>query len=107
MGYRLEGPGLRLETTGSMTSEAVSWGTVQLPPDGQPIVLLADRQTTGGYPVIGHVAAVDLPVLAQRKPGEVLRFVTITLAAAQHALTGREHAITIATQALRTARTRE
>lgn len=107
MGYRLEGPGLTLETTESMTSEAVTWGTVQLPPDGQPIVLLADRQTTGGYPVIGHVAAVDLPVLAQRKPGETLRFVTITLAGAQLALTERERAITVALQALHAARTRE
>ena len=105
MGYRLEGARLEVALAGDFTSEAVTWGTVQLPPDGQPIVLLADRQTTGGYPVIGYVAAVDLPVLAQRKPGDQLRFVTTTLAAAQHELLERERSIVIATHALHASRT--
>ena len=105
MGYRLEGVRLEVAAAGDLASEAVTWGTLQLPPDGQPIILLADRQTTGGYPVIGHVAAVDLPVLAQRKPGDQLRFVATTLAAAQHALLERERTIVIATHALHASRT--
>jgi antagonist of KipI len=107
MGYRLEGPALVPTAGNGVTSEAVTWGTVQLPPDGQAIILLADRQTTGGYPVIGQVAAVDLPVLAQRKPGDELRFAMTTLAAAQDALLERERAIAIATQALHASRTGE
>jgi hypothetical protein len=70
MGVRLEGEPLGggLEGAGSMRSVAVLPGTVQVPPDGQPIVLLADAQTIGGYPVIGHVIAADLPVAAQLRP---------------------------------------
>jgi antagonist of KipI len=105
MGYRLDGPVLDIAGASDLTSEGVTWGTVQLPPDGQPIVLLADRQTTGGYPVIGHVAAVDLPVLAQRKPGDEVRFAPTTLAVAQHELLERERSIVIATHALHAART--
>ena len=105
MGYRLEGTRLEVAAAGELTSEAVTWGTVQLPPDGQPIILLADRQTTGGYPVIGHVAAVDLPVLAQRKPGDQLRFAATTLAAAQHELLERERSMVIAAHALHASRT--
>jgi antagonist of KipI len=105
MGYRLEGAALKVALAGDLTSEGVTWGTVQLPPDGQPIILLADRQTTGGYPVIGHVAAVDLSVIAQRKPGDQLRFVATTLAAAQHELLERERTIVIATHALHASRT--
>jgi antagonist of KipI len=104
MGYRLEGTRLEMAAAGELTSEAVTWGTVQLPPDGQPIILLADRQTTGGYPVIGHVAAVDLPVLAQRKPGDELRFAATTLAVAQQELLERERSIVIAAHALRASR---
>ena len=51
-----------------------SAGTIQLPPDGQPIVLMADAQTVGGYPRLGYVAAADLPRLAQLRPGETVRF---------------------------------
>ncbi len=53
-----------------MLSEGVAFGTVQLPPGGAPIVLMADGQTTGGYPRIGEVASVDLPLIAQLKPGD-------------------------------------
>ena len=59
-------------------SAPVAPGTVQLPPDGQPIVLLADAQTVGGYPRLGHVIAVDLPRLAQLRAGESLRFEAVT-----------------------------
>lgn len=83
MGYRLEGPALTLSAPREMWSEAVAFGTIQVPPDGQPIVLMADRQTTGGYPRIAHVCAVDLPRLAQRMPGESVRFAVIGLDEAQ------------------------
>lgn len=74
-GLRLEGPALALREARESISEAVAPGTVQLPPDGQPIVLLADAQTVGGYPRIGHVPQADLARLAQARPGAVLRFV--------------------------------
>nr|WP_315597260.1 biotin-dependent carboxyltransferase family protein [uncultured Cupriavidus sp.] len=83
MGYRLEGPALALHSKLEMLSEAVAFGTIQVPPDGQPIVLMADRQTTGGYPKIGHVCAVDLPRLAQHMPGERIRFQVISIEEAQ------------------------
>lgn len=83
MGYRLEGTPLALSAPAEMLSEAVAFGTIQVPPDGQPIVLMADRQTTGGYPKIAHVCAVDLPRLAQQMPGESVRFALIDLQEAQ------------------------
>jgi allophanate hydrolase subunit 2 len=76
-----------------MISEGVAFGTVQVPPNGQPIVLMADRQTTGGYPKIACVASVDLPLLAQLAPQQALRFEPISLEAAQGLYLDREHAL--------------
>lgn len=90
MGYRLEGPELKLAAPMDLLSEAVAFGTVQLPPGGTPIVLMADRQTTGGYPRIGQVASVDLPFVAQLKPGDRLRFRRIPLEEAQQLYLARE-----------------
>lgn len=90
MGYRLEGTTLELEQDTDMISEAVSFGTIQVPSDGNPIILLADRQTTGGYPRIGQIASVDLPLIAQTKPGEELSFTVITHEEAQKLLIDRE-----------------
>lgn len=73
MGLRLEGPALTLPEPAPAISEPVVPGTVQLPPEGGPILLMADAQTIGGYPRIGHVARADLPRLAQLAPGEPLR----------------------------------
>ncbi|HEX4682344.1 MAG TPA: biotin-dependent carboxyltransferase family protein [Gemmatimonadaceae bacterium] len=86
MGYRLEATGgsaLALERPVELLSEAVTFGTMQLPPGGAPIVLMADRQTTGGYPRIGEVASVDLPLVAQLKPGDSVRFQPVSLDDAQ------------------------
>ncbi|KKB37500.1 biotin-dependent carboxyltransferase family protein [Bacillus thermotolerans] len=83
MGYRMSGPGLELKEPFELVSEAVSHGTIQVPQDGNPIILLADRQTTGGYPRIAQVATVDLPIIAQLKPGEKIRFKEITLEEAE------------------------
>jgi KipI family sensor histidine kinase inhibitor len=84
-GLRLQGPPLRVADPGERLSEPVAPGTVQLPPDGQPIVLLAEAQTIGGYPRIGHVIAADLPRLAQLRPGDSVRFGAVDAPAA-HAL---------------------
>lgn len=78
-GLRLEGPTLQVQDARERISEPVAPGTVQLPPDGQPIVLLADAQTVGGYPRIGHVISADLPRLAQLRPGDQLRFERTTI----------------------------
>lgn len=71
-------------------SSAVSFGTLQLPPDGRAIMLGADRQTTGGYPVAGVVAAVDHWRIAQARPGDRLRFCPLDVAAAQRLWRARE-----------------
>lgn len=92
MGYRLDGPGLALSAPLEMMSEAVAFGTVQVPPDGNPIVLMADRQTTGGYPKIAGVATVDLPLIAQMAPGQALRFELVSLDQAQTLYLDRERA---------------
>ncbi|NVO84384.1 5-oxoprolinase subunit C family protein [Hymenobacter terrestris] len=84
MGSRLAGPALlRSAYAPELLSAAVTFGTVQVPPGGQPIVLLADHQTTGGYPRLALVAATDWSRLAQVPPGGVLRFQEISLPEAQ------------------------
>ncbi len=90
MGYRLKGPALELKEPKEMISEAVSHGTIQVPPDGNPIVLLSDRQTIGGYPRIAQVVTVDFPVVAQLKPGDRIRFEEISLAEAEQLYVARE-----------------
>jgi antagonist of KipI len=93
MGYRLEGPALEARRTGELLSSAVSMGTIQLPANGLPILLMADRQTTGGYPRLGQVATVDLGVAAQLRPGDVARFEEISLDDAQRLYLERERAL--------------
>jgi antagonist of KipI len=85
MGYRLSGVTLSLREPVELLSEGVAFGTVQLPPGGEPIVLMADHQTTGGYPRLGEVASIDLPLVAQLKPGDRLRFRLVSVDEA-HAL---------------------
>lgn len=74
MGYRLNGPQLELKHTKELLSEPVTFGTIQSPAGGKPILLMADRQTTGGYAKILQIATVDLPVAAQLKPGDTFTF---------------------------------
>jgi antagonist of KipI len=83
MGYRLQGPVLDLSAPLELKSEGVAFGTIQLPPGGAPIILMADRQTTGGYPRIGEVASVDLPLIAQLKPSDQLTLRAISIEEAQ------------------------
>ena len=86
MGYRLIGGNLKTKKEESMISSAVSFGTIQLLPDGQMIILMADHQTTGGYPRIANVITTDLPKLAQKKPGDVIKFIRTNLKSAEEKL---------------------
>jgi antagonist of KipI len=81
---------LHLRQPLELISEATLPGTLQLPPSGQPIVLLAEAPVTGGYPRIGQLAMVDLPRLAQRRPGDTVSFRETTLDEALQRLTERE-----------------
>lgn len=85
MGTRLQGVKLSLSPPCDMVSQAVVYGTIQVPPDGQPIVLMSERQTIGGYPQIGHVISADLPVLARAWPGTRIHFREVTLDEARDA----------------------
>jgi antagonist of KipI len=82
-GYRLTGHSLG--DAGSTISEPVCPGVVQVPRGGQPIVLMADGPTVGGYRIVAVVASVDLPLLAQRQPGREVRFAPVSLAEAHRA----------------------
>jgi antagonist of KipI len=84
MGYRLEGPLLVHRNKAELVSEGMTMGAIQVPSSGQPIVMMADAPTTGGYPKIGTVASADLPLLAQCVPGRSrIRFREIAVARAQ------------------------
>jgi antagonist of KipI len=90
MGVRLAGPTLTRVKTDEMISAAVNTGVVQVPPAGQPIVLLPSRQSVGGYARLAAVAAVDLGRIAQLRPGDPVRFAEITLATAHEIFLARE-----------------
>lgn len=90
MGVRLDGPELRRNQDGDLISEAVVPGTIQVPPNGKPILLLGDCQTIGGYPKIAHVITVDLPIAAQLRAGDGVRFRETSLADAHQLLLERE-----------------
>lgn len=77
VGLRLDGPGLERARTDELLSEGMAPGAIQVPAGGQPILLLADHPTTGGYPVIAVVIDSDLRIAAQLRPGQQLRFTTI------------------------------
>jgi antagonist of KipI len=90
MGARLDGPPLDRMHTSDLLSEAVAPGTLQVPPNGEPILLLGDCQTIGGYPKIAHVITVDLPLAAQLWPGNEVRFQEVSLEEAHRRLLERE-----------------
>lgn len=78
MGMRLDGPRLRHRQGWDIVSDAIATGAIQVPGSGQPVVLLADHQTTGGYPKIATVISADLPLVGRRRPGDALRFAAVT-----------------------------
>ena len=90
MGVRLDGPELKRDDNIDLTSEAVAPGTIQVPPSGQPILLLGDCQTIGGYPKIAHVITVDLGIAAQLRAGDHVRFSEVAMADAYRLLLERQ-----------------
>jgi antagonist of KipI len=100
MGARLEGPTLALATPRELESEAVVAGSVQVPSAGRPIVLLAGHATTGGYPRIATVAAVDLPEVGQAAPGARLVFRPIDPEESRRLLLARERSLAMLRQGL-------
>jgi len=89
MGYRLEASRAMENLGASITSEPVCAGAIQIPPNGQPIVLMADSPTIGGYRIIATVITCDLPILAQCLPGRSARFAGVSVAVAQQELRAR------------------
>ena len=83
MGCRLEGPFIASAGTSDIISDGIAYGAIQVPSHGKPIVLLSDRQTTGGYPKIGAVIYADIPKLVQRKTDHKIRFEAVTIEEAQ------------------------
>ena len=83
MGYRLTGPRIEHAKGFNIVSDGIVSGSVQVPGSGEPIVMMADRQTTGGYPKIATVISADLREVAQRRPGDTLRFERVAMAEAQ------------------------
>ncbi|HYC14636.1 MAG TPA: biotin-dependent carboxyltransferase family protein [Stellaceae bacterium] len=88
MGLRLEGPKLEHRGGWDIVSDGIATGAIQVPGSGQAILLLADHQTTGGYPKIATVISADLPVVGRRKPGDRIRFAAVEVAEAERM--GRE-----------------
>ena len=86
MGYRLDGPTLEHAGSGDILSDATPLGSVQVPKSGQPILLMADRQTTGGYPKIATVITADISLAGQLAPGDWIRFVPCSRGEAIEAL---------------------
>ena len=83
MGYRLSGSTGGLGAGYDIITDGITFGSIQVPPSGEPIVMMADHQTTGGYAKIAAVISEDLPILAQCRPGSVIRFVNISVKEAQ------------------------
>ncbi|HEV8211544.1 MAG TPA: biotin-dependent carboxyltransferase family protein [Vicinamibacterales bacterium] len=93
MGFRLEGPPLTHSRGADIVSDATPLGVLQVPASGQPILLMADRQTTGGYPKIATVIAADLAIAGQLAPADTIRFVVCTAREALGALIAQERAL--------------
>ncbi len=93
MGYRLEGEKIEHKKGGDIISDGIAMGAIQIPSHGQPIIMMADRQTTGGYTKIGNVVTVDLPKVAQAKPGDKIVFKEVALEEAHRLLRELENKI--------------
>jgi biotin-dependent carboxylase-like uncharacterized protein len=86
MGYRLDGPTIALRGSADISSCGIPLGGIQVPGNGKPILLMADHQTAGGYPLIGGVIQADIPLAAQCLPGDTVRFQAVSLAEARESL---------------------
>lgn len=94
MGMRLDGPMLHHRDGWDIVSDAIATGAIQVPGSGQPILLLGDHQTTGGYPKIATVISADLPVVGRRRPGDKLRFEAVAVAEAEQLARDEEQRLT-------------
>lgn len=94
MGMRLDGPALRHRQGWDIVSDAIATGAIQVPGSGQPILLLADHQTTGGYPKIATVASADLPAVGRRRPGDSIRFQAVTVDEAEQLARDQDRQLT-------------
>ncbi|MCR5846080.1 MAG: biotin-dependent carboxyltransferase family protein [bacterium] len=83
MGYRLAGPKVETVSGSDIISDGIVFGAIQIPSDGKPIIMLSDRQTTGGYAKIATIASVDIPKLVQARPGTKVTFTPISIYEAQ------------------------
>jgi biotin-dependent carboxylase-like uncharacterized protein len=83
MGFRLDGPTLAHRGAYDLVSDGIATGAIQVPGSGQPILLLADHQTTGGYPKIATVISADLPLVGRRRSGDRIRFAAVDVAEAE------------------------
>jgi antagonist of KipI len=95
MGYKLNGNSIEVLKKAELVSSPVCFGTVQLLPDGQLVLLMADHQTTGGYPRIAHVITAHHSAIAQKNPGDVLRFKMTDMITAEKLLFQQENELEI------------
>lgn len=93
MGCRLSGPAIQHRQTADIISDGIAFGAVQVPSSGAPIIMLADRQTTGGYTKIANVITADFRILAQLKAGDKVRFAEVSVEEAQNILLARRAAL--------------
>jgi biotin-dependent carboxylase-like uncharacterized protein len=101
MAYRFDGPEIAHARGYDIVSDAIALGAIQVAGDKKPLVLMADRQPTGGYPKLGHVARADIGRLAQMRPGETCRFRAVSVAEARAALLRHEDEIATTQRRLR------
>ncbi|HEY6336447.1 MAG TPA: allophanate hydrolase, partial [Alphaproteobacteria bacterium] len=92
MGMRLDGPLLQHRDGYNIVSDGIATGAIQVPGSGQPILLLADHQTTGGYPKIATVASADLAAVGRRRAGDAIRFSVVDVATAERLRRNQEAA---------------
>jgi 5-oxoprolinase (ATP-hydrolysing) subunit C len=93
MGYRLAGPKIDHSQGYNIVSDGIVSGSVQVPGGGEPIVMMADRQTTGGYPKIATVISADLRLVAQKRPGDCVKFTRVSVGEAQRVARERAHLV--------------
>jgi 5-oxoprolinase (ATP-hydrolysing) subunit C len=101
MAYRFDGPDIAYAGGYDIVSDAIALGAIQIAGDRKPLILMADRQPTGGYPKLGHVVRADIGRLAQMRPGETCGFRAVSVAEARAALLAREDEIAKTLQCLR------
>ena len=93
MGFRLDGPEIETVNGSDIISDGIAFGAIQVPTEGKPIIMMADRQTTGGYTKIANVISADFRLLGQLKAGDKVKFEKVSIQAAQEALLNQRAAL--------------